>query len=264
MKPAYSNLSLKCGVHIGGLYKVQIAPIEWLIEKVVFDFATGAAIEPLLQDGKEWITLELTPDSYSYIETPGTSKAGDNYTTAITGTSNTITKEIRQVLETLRYHQFIVKATDADKQTRLCGDIDAGMKLQIPNDNTNDTGGKLSVGFSLSMAHEKSNPFVIEACAGIENFTEVNPVVNDADPPTFMSLVFSGGNLVGITEVEIINLPGETHLFILPAGTSSISGENDYWTDYLSTETFTVRWRRRCAGGKFSAWLASTFNNPFF
>ncbi len=264
MKPAYDNINLTYGVHEGGICKIEIAPMEWLSEKLTIDFATGTVHPPSLLEGKEWLVVTLTPDSYSYVSSPKIGKAGSYYETEIGGVANDIDKSILQVLQTLRYHQFVVKALDLKKRQRICGDIDTGMILQITDANTNENGGKLSVGISLRAEHEKINPAILVPCEGTENFTDAYLTVPDVSPPTSMAINFSGGNLTGTTQVEIINIPGFSSDIVLAQGIDFIDGDQAYWSIKIITATFKVRWRRVCRAGFYSAWQEKTFTNPFF
>lgn len=265
MKTVYNNIELKPGVHTGGICKIEIVPIEWLDEKIETDFSTGAVVEVNLIAGKEWIVLELAPDSYLFDERSKTSKAGSYYELAISGQANDLDDELRQLLETLRYHQFVVKATDREKRPRISGNIDKGMKMSIPNANDNaDGGGTLSVALNFSFEHERMAPFIITPCQGITNWDKIEILKDDGIPPSFMSINFFDGSTTGTTEVEIINDPGDTHNLTLASGESVITGDAAFWADYLESETITIRWRRKCRGVFNTAWASDTFLNPFY
>lgn len=265
MNPAYTDVELETGSHDGGLYKIEIAPIEWLAAKIEIEFSTGTVFTPALIDGKEWLELQLTPDTYSYEEIPKESKSGKYYETTIGGLCNNLSSELLQVMETLRHHQFVVIAHDLKKARRICGNIDAGMFLSIADDNKNDGGGKLSVGYSFTMQHQRLNPTMLDICEGVTNFDDYSVAIPDVIPPTAMYGVFTNGSSNARTEVQVIELPsGDTTDIVLDAGDNELGGDEAFWEVMVQTETFKVRWRRRCIGGYFTDWEEKTLTNPFY
>lgn len=265
MKKIYRNIELKEGVHNGGICKIEIAPIEWLEERIDTDFATGAVFDALLTTGKDWIVVSLTPESYLFEERAKTGKAGQYYEIIVGGTTNELDPTIKQLLETLRYHQFIIKATDRDRRTRVIGNVDKGMKMSISGANKNTEGGgviNIAVDFAIDL--EIMPPFIIDPCAGIINHNRIEAVTNDSIPPSYLSINFLDGNNLGHTEVEISNDPGTTSTFLLPPGTIFIAGDAAFWASYLETENIIIRWRKRCISGRLTEWASDTFANPFY
>lgn len=160
MKPAYNNLSLAAGVHVGGLMQIQVAPKEWLSTDATIDFATGTiTAAPAFIAGRDWITLTLTPTSYDFTESPKSGRQGSFIETVIGGMLNNIDAATLQTLETLRYHQLVCKATDRRKLIRLVGDTTNAMIFQYTPKNTNAGNGQNSVAVSLTFESETPAPF---------------------------------------------------------------------------------------------------------
>lgn len=260
MKPVYSNLTPTYGVHQGGVCKIEIAPIEWLSTKLIRDFANGCTVIPALIEGKEWIVIEFTPDSYSYDEKPKTIKAGTYFETSVDGTSNDLDASTYQLLETLRYHQFIAIVTDRKKRKRICGTNETGMTMQIGNDNKNTDSGKLTVPVNLQYQNEKLNPFLIEKCIGIENFTDCYWHTVSTSGDEWPMISFTGGNDIGNIEVEFHNTPSGTIYT-----TTILAGERDFivtdelgWSGFIPTNAHIVRWRKVCPLGQYTAWSSKS------
>jgi hypothetical protein len=156
MKPVYSDLSPKRGVHVAGICSIQIVPREWLETPIAIDFTTGKVIvEVDLVADKEWINLGLLEESYDYDEKPKSSKSGSFFEVAAGGVTNDLSPEILQTLETFRYHEFIAILKDKQQRYRIVGDQDAGMVLQFASSQ----GNILKVDISLQMQTEAAPPY---------------------------------------------------------------------------------------------------------
>jgi hypothetical protein len=162
MKPVYSNITPARTVHIGGIFNLQVVPREWLQSAPVIDFNTNTVLTPVvLQEDREWLTLQLVEDSLSYGEKPKSNANGSYYEVSTGGLLNYHDAELLQLMETLRYHEFIVVTKDKRKQYRIVGGIDNGMILQFTHDEDEQNGGTSRSGFSFTMDLEKSPPYYV-------------------------------------------------------------------------------------------------------
>ena len=136
MKQVYNNINLLNGAVKTGLCKILIAPREWLINTVDIDFTTGKVISEIaFIFGKNWIELQFTPLSYDMQETPKTNRAGEYIETVIKGTINNTEADTLQVLNTLRYHEFIVVAQNRNGLKKILGDTEKGMIFSFGTKN---------------------------------------------------------------------------------------------------------------------------------
>jgi hypothetical protein len=160
MKPAYNNIELASGVHVGGMCIIQVAPKEWLASDATIDFATGAiTVLPAFIFGRNWITLTFSPTSYDFNETPKSGRQGSFIETVIAGTANNIDAATLQILQTLRYHQLVCVATDRRKKVRMTGDKNNAMIFQYTVKNTNTGNGQQSVAVQLTYESEDPSLF---------------------------------------------------------------------------------------------------------
>lgn len=162
MKQVYSNITPSRNVHTGGIFNLQVVPREWVTNEIEIDFTTNTILTPLiLEEGREWLTLQLVEDSLSYSEKPKSNAAGSYYEISTGGLLNYHDADLLQLLETLRYHEFIVLTKDKRKQYRLVGTITNGMILQITHDEDEQNGGTSRTGFSFAIDLEKLPPYYV-------------------------------------------------------------------------------------------------------
>jgi len=163
MKPVYSNIQPITGPLVTGICTLKILPREWLASPLAIDFSSNTILtEPALVDGRAWIDLQLVEPTYEYNEKPKTSKGGSYYEISLTGTINNITYDSLQTLETLRYHEFIALVKDRQGRSKIVGDIDTGMQMQISHKETNDRGGNQTIAIELFMLSGAATPFYID------------------------------------------------------------------------------------------------------
>lgn len=162
MKRVYSNLTPKTGAQVAGICTIHVAPIEWLQRDPIIHFPTGEILLPVtLRPGKSWITLDFTQESYYFDQKPKSNKGGSFYEISVGGTTNDLDAATRQLLETLRYHQFAVRAMDRQKRHRLAGDSTAGMILQFTDKEGNNNGGTKVIMVDMMMESEATAPFYL-------------------------------------------------------------------------------------------------------
>lgn len=156
MKPVYDNLPVSKGPLKPRICSILMAPKEWLVTDLVIDFNTGTVLSDLtLQAGTGWLLLELTPESYDFEETEKSNRSGDYYTILITGTSNTITPQMQQVLNTLRYNQMICQVKDKWGRIKIVGDKNKAAIFQFSHVNKDVE----TVNISLTLDSEYPAPF---------------------------------------------------------------------------------------------------------
>src|SRR5881392_728476 len=113
MKQVYGNIAFTTGAQVAGICEIKIAPREWLASDPVIDFATGKILTDLaLTDDKEFLILTLTQDSYEYNEKPKNNRGGSYYEVSCNGTINDLDSTTQQMLESLRYHEFVAIIKD--------------------------------------------------------------------------------------------------------------------------------------------------------
>ncbi len=160
MKPIYNNLTLTTGAYFAGISKIKIVPREWITEPIEIDFETGKVInEVLLAEGKQWLNLELTENSYDFEEKIKSSRSGEYYDIVIQGTINNISPELLQILETIRYHEMVAVAMDRQRRWKVIGNKDAALLFRFSNKENNNQGGQQICSIDLSMQSEHTSPF---------------------------------------------------------------------------------------------------------
>ncbi|MES2457225.1 MAG: hypothetical protein V4594_16845 [Bacteroidota bacterium] len=160
MLNVYNTISPTYGPHIAGICNIKIVPIEWLEAPVEKDFKTDKIITAVeFIDGKSWINLELLQETFEFIEKPKQSKPGSFFEVSISGTSNDITPETLQVLNTFRNHLFIALVKDAQHREKLIGNQHEGMLFQFSNKEANDKGGTQIILIDLNMDLQDPAPF---------------------------------------------------------------------------------------------------------
>ena len=163
MKPSYSNINLTTGHYAGGIYKIKIAPKEWLAFPITPNFSSGKVIdEVLLQDGKEFIELECAPDTYEFDEKPKSNRGGSYFEITIQGTVNNVTPELLATLETLRYHEVVAILYDKRRRLKVVGNEYAGLVFRYSNkEDSTKQGGLQICAIDLTMDSDKASPFYV-------------------------------------------------------------------------------------------------------
>lgn len=160
MKPIYGNIEPVTGASYSGICTLKIIPKEWVSSYIDIDFASNSVLyEPLLFEDKSWLIITLNEKSYEYSESPKYTKAGQYYEINFSGTINDMSPSLLQILETLRYHEFIAIIKDRHGRQKLIGTNAAGMVLSISNKEVNSDGGTQTVSIQLSMENEFAAPF---------------------------------------------------------------------------------------------------------
>ena len=156
MKLVYSDLLLATGPHKGGICSILITPKEWLQEDIRIDFATSRVVSSLATiPGTGWLRLQFIPTSYDYEETPKTGRSGPYYEVVTSGTNNTITPQMQQVLNSLTYHQLVCQVKDKRGNIKIVGDKEAGALIQFGHRNKD----KQTLDISLRLDSENPVPF---------------------------------------------------------------------------------------------------------
>lgn len=162
MKPVYDHLQPATAVHQGGIFNLKVAPREWITTAPVIDFNSNTILTPVVfAEDRDWLTLQLVHDSLSYSEKPKTNSNGSYYEISTGGLLNYHDADLLQLLETLRYHEFMVLTMDKRKQYRLVGNLVNGMILQITHDEDEQNGGTSKTALSFSMEIEKAPPYYV-------------------------------------------------------------------------------------------------------
>ena len=160
MKPAYASISNKTGAVNGGICSIKIAPRDWLSAAPVVDFISGKITTAItFISGKDWLSIEFIPQSYDYDETEKASKSGRFYEIKISGIINYCDADLQNVLETMRYNQFIMKVMDRDKKINIIGLQSAALIPLIARKNTNASSGTQYTNFSFTFETENAPPF---------------------------------------------------------------------------------------------------------
>lgn len=160
MKQVYNDIQLKPGSTNAGLSRIQFAPKDWLYNDFEVDFLTGAVVNAItLIDGKSFYELQFTPFSYDYDEKPKSVKNNTGIETIITGLINDLDNNQLQIIETLRFSELIVIATDRLKRKRLIGNGEYGMILTFENKNVNSPYGNQKAQITLNFESEYYAPF---------------------------------------------------------------------------------------------------------
>ena len=154
MNNTYSSIELSTGFYIAGLYKVIIAPREWLTETIDRDFNTGKVIKPVTL-----LALQFTPDTYEFSEKPKSGKQGPYFEVSIQGTANNISPKILQTLETYRYHEMIAILYDKKKRLKVVGNKENGLVFTFTNKESTTQGGLQLCEIDLNMLSEQAAPF---------------------------------------------------------------------------------------------------------
>lgn len=154
MKQVYNNLTSKQGSISNGLCKLKIAPKEW-IDGVIVSNTNGVVTAAPLIAGKNWIEFELNPTSFEFIEDEKENAAGKYFEISISGVFNDTGFDKRQVLETLRYHEFVAISTFKDNTKKITGTESFGLKLNVQNKTPHNTSSYI---INLKLVAEESSP----------------------------------------------------------------------------------------------------------
>lgn len=181
MKPLYSDLSYRTGLHKAGIKHLQITPREWLAEDPAIDFATGQVLNtPTLKEGKFWLLLQLTRKSYEFNEVPEGSKSGDFYKITVGGLLNTSNAAIQQVLETIRYSELVMIVNSKyDSKRKIIGNTQMGLRMRITHTEKNAPDSEEKVQLDFIAETEGLSPYYNPDNASLEygNFL----INNDGD-----------------------------------------------------------------------------------
>lgn len=160
MKPAYNSIATIKGAVNGGICSIQIAPREWLNAAPVVDFLTGKITTPItFITGKDWLNIEFIPQSHNYEENEKLSKSGKYFEIKFSGIINYADASLQQVLETMRYNQFIIKLIDRNKKIKIIGLPFSAMLPLLSNKSLNTSFGNQYTEFSFSLNSENAPPF---------------------------------------------------------------------------------------------------------
>ncbi len=161
MKTSYANINVTQGLYAAGICQVKIVPREWLTEAWVADFSTGKVIsEILLQEDREFITLNLVPDSYEFEEKPKSNRGGSYFEVSVQGTLNEITPELLATLETIRYHEMVAILKDKKRRYKVVGNKDAGLVFRFGNkEDATKQGGLQICAIDMNMDSDNLSPF---------------------------------------------------------------------------------------------------------
>lgn len=148
-------------MYAAGICFIKAVPREWLLYPIAADFNTGKIIdEILLIEDRDFIKIDLVPDTYEFDEKPKSNRGGAYYEVTLQGNLNNITPETLLSLETLRHHELVVIFKDRRGRFKVIGDQDSGMTLRFADkeDNTRQ-GGLQTVALDLTMDSEKAALF---------------------------------------------------------------------------------------------------------
>jgi len=160
MKPVYSNIEPSADVHKAGVVQLLLAPREWLSEAFEIDFSTNKVIDPVtFIAGRSWLQTEFAGESITYNENERYSDAGRYYEIVAAGVLNYLDEDLLQLIETLRYHEFVVVLMDRKKKYRIAGTYDKGMLLTVNSTERAEDGGEKRVSFSFAGEQEQLPPF---------------------------------------------------------------------------------------------------------
>lgn len=166
MYTQYGNITLSTGAHEGGICSIKIAPRQWIGSDISIDFLTNTVNAALDFSGSplpnnDIIALELVPDSFFHNEKPVNSKTGNYFDVSIGGSVNNMTPFLKMIIDSLRYDELVALVIDHSGKTRLVGNRETGLSMQVNYTNTNKDGGMLECSIELSMQIEKSSPYYL-------------------------------------------------------------------------------------------------------
>lgn len=162
MKPVYKNIEAATGVHIGGVYSIKIAPIEWIADLFTPDFNTGKIFAlPNLLPGYNWLIIDAVKPTFDFAEVDKVSPGGVFTETNITGNNNCLTAAGLETINTIRYHQLVILCTDTEGNTRIVGNKETGGIIQFSSINSNKQGGEKNLQFKISHESERPAPMLL-------------------------------------------------------------------------------------------------------
>ena len=162
MKQVYNTLTLKAGATNAGISKIEVAAKDWLTEDIKIDFSTGNVKTAIsLSTGKSFIELQFAPLSYSFDEKPKTNKSGNSVETTILGKLNDVDDAALLVIETLRYSELIVIATDRKGRKRIVGNQEFGCLFSFSNKQSNNPNGIQDAQITIVYDSEYYSPYYI-------------------------------------------------------------------------------------------------------
>lgn len=150
MKPVYNEIFPATGAQLGGFCKISIMPVEWLNKPWKPNFNTDVVPDIDILPGKDLITLNLLLPTFKYSERPKRAKGTDIYDLSLTALTNDIDQQTLQVLNTYRYHQWLIIFKDIKHRTKIAGNKYAGFFFDFGNEEDNEKyEQQVSVSFSM-------------------------------------------------------------------------------------------------------------------
>ncbi len=160
MSNAYADIPLATGSRFAGIYLTKIVPREWLYDAILVDYTTGKVITAVtLLSGKNFLQINTVPESSDYTELQKNAEAGDYFELKLTGIITAYGPAAQLALETYRYHEWVVIFIDQDKNLRIAGNKEQGMRFGADFKEIGKNGGNTSYGMSLIMESPCRAPF---------------------------------------------------------------------------------------------------------
>ncbi len=269
MKQLYGQIKPITGGYIAGIYTIKILPVEWLVTKWKPSFKHGVVPDIFIEEGRDLLSIDLIQNTYKYTEKPKQANSGTYYDISLTGTSNDIDQDTMQILNTYRYHQWLVLLTDTNKRIKIIGNKDAGLIFSFDNDeDTDKREQQVKIGFTMQSEYpalffgKEIEDIVIVPKLAIPGNGFFYARVNDAEDgllvlwradvpvyPPGVSFIFERSTTADFS--DNVQTPSFDH---------STGSYND--TDIIPNTTYYYRMKATASGYQDSDWATTFFLLP--
>lgn len=265
MKQAYSEISPATGAIMANICTIHIMPVEWLAKSWKPLFTTGIVPDVNIVPGKYLIEISLVQPTYNLQEKNRTAKGIDTYELSFTAETNELSAETMQVLNTYRYHQWLIIYKVAENKYKIAGNKNAGLYFSYDNLHTNER-NEQRIAVSFAMQAEDPSRFIDkspEELAVLPKLAAPLPFdvsVNDGSD----GLKIEWGDLSGYPVGTTYVLQRSTNArFSGTVTTLTISGgdfTNGYYndTDVVTNQTYYYRMKAVCTGYVDSEWAVDS------
>lgn len=128
MRYDLQNVTDNRGMNAGGICKIEFVPKDWIAAHFAPSAADGAVHgKPTLIAGKSWLTGKMERNGTSFDEDGKLADAGDYAEQTINGSINKDILATNNLMNTLRYYEYVVIIYGKNGNNRIVGNKSSGM-----------------------------------------------------------------------------------------------------------------------------------------
>jgi hypothetical protein len=144
--------------NMGGISSFLFTPVDNITS--IADALNNVISEAVVFSGSnDWYTAMALQNSVSFTQDIEVSDAGIAYKTKIAGYVPKLTKEYLALFNEMRRSLFVVKITDNNGNTRLCGEIYNGLQFSFSQASSKSPAGSNGYEFVFEGTTAEPSPF---------------------------------------------------------------------------------------------------------